>query len=93
MAKLEDEAIRNGTVNWGDGHIRLLGFVRETLPPKGWGAPGRRKQVLAGLQLIGDSEQPVTDQAVSDRLHDAVGDWCEAHPEPIQGVSDPDLSI
>lgn len=93
VVKLEDEATRNGNVNWGEAHARLLAFLQRTLPPEGWRARSRRKQILEDLARVGDFERPLTDQATWERLNDAVGDWCHEHPEPLPREHDPDLAI
>jgi hypothetical protein len=93
VVKLEDEATRNGNHNWGDNHVRLLAFLRDNLPPEGWNARAKRKQILNDLRLLGDYEHPLTDETAWQRLNEAVGDWCAAHPEPISREIDPELLI
>jgi hypothetical protein len=93
VEKLRDEAQRNGNVNWGDGHARMLTYLRSHLLEPGV-LPDHEQQVLAAdLNRVADFEHPVTDDAVFDRLGDGVVLWTRAHPEDPPHVHDPALTI
>lgn len=91
IAKLEDEATRNGNVNWDEGHVRLLSYVRQRLLAPDMFDHKRRSALGRDLDLVANEDQPVTDDDLWDRLHEAVGDWCAVHPEPLPRDVDPDL--
>jgi len=93
VEKLRDEATRNGNVNWGGGHARLLAYLRSHLLEEG-GLPAEEQLVIAGdLDRLADYEHPETDGLVYDRITDGVVLWARAHPEPVAHKHDPGLGI
>jgi len=93
VEKLRDEATRNGNINWGDGHTRLLAYVRRHLLEQG-ALPTEEQLVMAGdLDRLADYEHPETDSLVYDRISDGVVLWARAHPGAVAHEHDPSLQI
>jgi hypothetical protein len=93
VEKLRDEATRNGNVNWGDGHTRMLAYLRLHLLEPDVLAVNERALASADLDRLRDHERPETDDALYDRLTDAVVLWARAHPDPVPNQHDPELTI
>jgi len=83
--------MRNGNMNWEEGHEILLGFLRQTLLDSGELSEESRRQLAADLDRVADYERPVTDDELFDRISDCVMEWCLAHPKPIAHPHNPHL--
>ena len=93
LAKLRDEATRNGNIDFGQQHLRLRDYVASVLLDAEIFDAGRLNTLAADLKTIGHATRPVLDDEVWDRLDRAVADWCRAHPLPLPKDHDPDLRI
>jgi prepilin-type processing-associated H-X9-DG protein len=93
VEKLRDEAQRNGNVNWGDGHVRMLAYLRRHLLEVGLLPIEEQATIVSDLDRVADFEHPETGDVVYDRLSDAVVLWTRAHPEGPPHDHDPELRI
>ena len=92
VEKFRDEAIRNGNINWGSHHERLLAFTRERLLGSGAFTAEQEAALEADLERLADYEHPETDDELYDRLSDAVVEWGRANPG-VEHEHDPELGI
>jgi hypothetical protein len=93
VEKLRDEARRNGNVNWGEGHVRMLAYLRLHLLEPGRFPVEEQAIIASDLDRVADFERPETGDLVFDRLSDAVVLWTRAHPEGPPHEHDPALTI
>jgi hypothetical protein len=93
VEKLRGEAQRNGNVNWGDDHERLVDFVRHTLVGSGMFDAPSVAEIERDAQRLLDFDDPETEDGPYDRLTDRVVEWSRAHPEPVPRELDPALHI
>jgi hypothetical protein len=93
VEKLRDEGCRNGNQNWGDGHQRVLAYLRQHLVGLGSLPPDQTAAITASLDRIADHEHPETQDIVYDRGAAGVVLWARAHPEPIPHEQHPALKI
>jgi hypothetical protein len=93
VEKLRDEATRNGNINWGDGHDRLLSFLRHHLLQPGLLPVGEQVTLTSDLDRLADFEHPETSDDVFDRISDGVVLWTRANPERLIHEHDPALKI
>jgi len=93
VEKLRGEAQRNGNLNWGDGHDRMLAYLRSHLLESEALPVEERAILTSDLDRLADFEHPATDDALFDRLSDGVVLWARAHPEGPAHEHDPALTI
>ncbi|MQW77211.1 hypothetical protein GHK92_15160 [Nocardioides sp. dk4132] len=91
LAKLEDEATRNGNINFDEQHLRLRDHLRSLLLDPTLFTAQELRLLAEDLEAVGHATSPVLDEQVWDRLEHAVARWCRAHPEPLARPLDPDL--
>ncbi|MBB4916951.1 hypothetical protein [Streptosporangium saharense] len=91
VEKLYDEAYRNGNVNWGEHHERLLAYLREKLGRSGIFDNESSRQLTKDLDRLADFEHPCVENDPFDRVTYRVIDWCRAHPDPVPHKYDPEL--
>jgi hypothetical protein len=91
IEKLRDEAMRNGNINWDEGHEILLHFLRSTLLGSDCLSHESKTVLARNLDRVADYERPVTNDAFFDRIADCVMEWCLAHPTPIPHPHNPRL--
>lgn len=89
VAKLEDEARRNGNVNYDRGHARMARFVERVLLDPAVFTPEDLMVLHDYLRRI--RKRHLLSPEAYDRLNDAVAEWCFVHPEPREHVHDPKL--
>jgi hypothetical protein len=83
VEKLRDEGMRNGNLNWDEGHQMLLDFIRRTLLGDDTLSTECKVELARDLDCLGDYDRPVTRDDFYDRIIDLVVEWCVAHPAPI----------
>ncbi len=93
VEKLRDEAQRNGNVNWGRDHRKLVAFVRTTLLESGLFDAAAEAEIKGDTRRLLDVDHPETADGPFDRLTDRVVEWSRAHPDPVARHRDPDLHI
>jgi hypothetical protein len=93
VEKLRDEAQRNGNVNWGEGHVMLAEYLRETLTSSGVFAEATVHEIGHDVDRLLQYEVPETSDEPYDRLADRVVEWSRAHPEPAPREPNPELHI
>ncbi len=82
IGNLCDEAYRNGNINWGDRHRRMVDFINTTLLGDDTFDPNRQKQIGADLRRLGSRSPDVSgDGSPHYNVNEAVVDWCVAHPQ------------
>lgn len=94
--KLSDEAYRNGNINWGPGHERMLGFVGDTLTDFQTFTPdeiARATKAVAEIHANVDRPDVSGHGSPHYLLTEMAVRWCLANPEPIPHVIDPELRI
>lgn len=90
IARLDDEANRNGNINYSRGHTQMRNYVRSVLiDPSVFDAETlhRLDGYLSRIRKTGDAL--IGDDTAWEHLNNAVADWCLAHPEPIPREDDP----
>ncbi len=91
IEKLRDEGMRNGNVNWDEGHRILLDFLRTTLLGDETLGPEAKVALTRDLDRLAECERPVTRDDLYDRVADCLMEWCVAHPTPIPHPPNPGL--
>jgi len=91
VEKLRDEGMRNGNVNWDEGHEMLLNFLRSTLLGDDTLCAEPKVALARDLDRLANYEQPVTRDDLYDRIVDYLMEWCIAHPTPIPHPPNPQL--
>jgi len=90
VEKLRDEAVRNGNLNWDEGHRTLGEFLGRELTGAGIFGPEAISEIRHNIRLALDAEHPA-DDALYDQLADRVVEWCQAHAAPVPHAHDPGL--
>ena len=91
VEKLSWEAVNNGNANWDGGFEQLVDFLRETLLEEPALTPEMKRTVSQDLDTVAHFEAPCLDDAVYDRLTDAVVAYCRVHPGLIMRCRNPAL--
>jgi hypothetical protein len=89
--KLRDESLRNGNMNWDEGHEILAHFLLDTLTASELLTDSAKDQLRQDIERILDFEDPYTEDDLFDRIERALLDWCAAHPEPVPRTLNPAL--
>ena len=90
VEKLRDESVRNGNVNWDEGHAELARFIHTILLSSGIFGPGEVVEIEQDLNRALDVDHPADDD-LYDRLADRVVEWSHAHPTPVPHQRNPQL--
>lgn len=93
VEKLRDEAQRNGNVNWGSDHEKLVAFLRGTLLDSELFESAAETEIESDIQRLLDFEHPATEDEPFDRLTDRIVEWSRAHPNPVLRDLDSELHI
>jgi hypothetical protein len=104
VEKLRWEAQENGNINWDDGFVILIGYLRETLNADAGIADSERQILNRDLDRVarftpledGDEDLdpemlPYVDDDLYDRLTSRVVAFSRANPEPIMRSINPGL--
>jgi hypothetical protein len=98
IGRLATEWSRNGNINWDDGFLRFVEYLREhLLRPTAFDKP-TRDQIDADLreiEAIGEGTAGYSawdEECAYDRVTDRVVEWCRMHPEPIARERDPGMT-
>lgn len=83
IAKLQDEAQRNGNINWNAMHKGHAEFIRKTLVEANLFSQEENLQINAHIDRLLKYKTPVTDDAPYLYLTHRIVDWYSHHPEPI----------
>lgn len=89
LARLDDEANRNGNINYDRDYGRMRKYVMKTLLDPTVFTPDQLATLRA--DLANTKKNDYLDQSGWTRLNDAVAEWCLAHPEPLPHTHDPNL--
>lgn len=90
VARLDDEAQRNGNANYDRGYDRMLRFVERVLLDPAVFDAAEMKELKAHLR--GVKKRHILRPEAYDLLNDAVAEWCFIYPEPIAHEHDPKLA-
>jgi hypothetical protein len=91
VVKLQDEAQRNGNMNWDEGHVILAKFILKTIEESNILDNGELKQFKDDIERVLDFESPYIENDLYKRLEHAVIDFYMRYPEPIKHKHNPDL--
>lgn len=82
IAKLTDEAYRNGNGNFGDSHRTMCKYLRERLSDASVFTAAELRDIDRCVRRVLDSENPDLGGPVTcyDLLAEKVVRWCLAHP-------------
>lgn len=83
IEKLRDEAQRNGNVNWDQGHIILVNYLKSKLLNSGSFNTEISKEIENDLNRLLDYNLPYVEDDIYDRICDRVVDFFVTYPEPI----------
>lgn len=89
IARLRDEAERNGNANWDEGYELFCDFIEITTHSWRMSDPAVRERIETILNRIRQPEIAYRDYALFDELSDCAVEWCMRHPEPIPKPHDP----
>lgn len=89
VARLRDEAERNGNANWDEGYELFCDFIEITFQPWRMADPVFREKVETILNRIRQPQIAYLDYALFDELSDYAVEWCRRNPEPIAKPHDP----
>lgn len=91
IEKLRDEGMRNGNINWDEGHQMLLDLLRSTLLGDDTLGAESKVALVRDLDCLANYERPVTRDDLYDRIVNHLVEWCIAHPTPIPHAPNPRL--
>jgi hypothetical protein len=84
--------MRNGNINWDDGHRHFVDYLRTTLTSDDCFTDQEKREINADLDDVGEGKDRLPDdEEPYDRLLDRVVEWTRAHREPIPHQHIPDL--
>jgi hypothetical protein len=91
ISKLQDEAQRNGNINWDLGHVILADFILDTLTSSEGISKDAKKEVEKDIKRIKEYKKPYTSDDLYDRITDRIVEWSREHKEPIPHPNNPKL--
>jgi len=91
VAKLEDEAQRNGNINWDKGHEILALYLSDTIEESNVLDKKQLKKFKTDIKRVLKYKEPYTEDDLYTRLEHAVVDFFMQNPDPIKREHNPDL--
>ncbi len=91
VVKLQDEAQRNGNMNWDEGHEILTNYILKTIEESNILEGSELKQFKGDIERVLDFKSPYTEDDLYTRLENTVIDFFVRYPEPIKYKHNPDL--
>lgn len=89
VARLRDEAERNGNANWDEGYELFCDFIEINSHSWRMADPVVRERIETILNRIRQPRFAYSDYSYFDELADYAVIWCLRHPEPIPKPHDP----
>lgn len=84
LAKLQDEAQRNGNANWDDGHEILANYLLKVIDDAKMLDYKKLKQFKHDITTILKFRSPYLENDLYTRIAHIVVDFYMKHPEPIK---------
>ena len=91
IEKLQDEAQRNGNINWDEGHEIFGDFILETLCASMVFDKTATNEIKADIARLRDFEHPCLEDDLYDRLTDRIVEWSRHNKDPIPHANNPRL--
>jgi len=91
ISKLEDEAQRNGNINWDEGHEILAQYILDTLLKANIFDDKKLKQLQKDIKRILNYKAPYTEDDLYARITHLIVDFFIHFPEPIKHKHNIDL--
>lgn len=91
IAKLQDEAQRNGNINWDNGHEILASFILATIQNANILDTVRLNRLKEDISIILNYESPYIENDLYTRIAHIIVDFYISYPEPIKHKINADL--
>lgn len=89
VARLRDEAQRNGNMNWDAGYKQFTVFLNDTLSNSAVFDAATQAEIRADIKRLQNYDEPYTEDDIYARLSDHVVEWCQANPTPVERAVEP----
>ena len=92
LAKLQDEAQRNGNINWDRGHVILAKYILTTIEKSELLNNNQLNQLKDDIAILLNYKSPHTDDELYTRIAHIIVDFFIKYPDPIRHERNPSLN-